>query len=375
MKTACIVLGSGSGIRFSKHQSKLFYKINNHLLIEYTLKNISKSINKCCLYITIPKKITKKEKSKLSKYTDNALILGGNTRQQSLLKALKSIDIEKYKYLMIHDAARPNISYTLINKLVGTIKKDKYDAVIPTLRVTDSLKKNGKSVDRNTFKTTQTPQVFKIKDFTKYLIKSKSLITDDVQLIENKKNKKIKYIKGNYENLKITKKEDINIFKKYLSYKSKIGNGFDIHKLIKGNNISIGGLKIKSDYKAAGHSDGDVVLHSLIDALLGANAKGDIGTFFPPLEKYKNISSVVLLNIIRDKISLNNLIILNLDVTIICQKIRLEKHKSSIKNNLAKLLKCSSNLINIKGKTADNIGLFGKSKAIGCWTTIQLIKL
>ena len=375
MKTACIVLGSGSGSRFSKHQSKLFYKINNHLLIEYTLKNISKSINKNCLYITIPKKITKKEKSILAKYTDNNLILGGNSRHQSLSKALKSFDTNKYKYLMIHDAARPNISSSLVTKLIRTIKTNKYDAVIPVLKVTDTLKKKSKSVDRKLFKTTQTPQVFKMKDFIKYSIKSKAHITDDVQLIEEKKNKEIKYIDGNFENLKITKRDDISIFKKFLSFKLKIGNGFDIHKLIKGSNISIGGLKIKSNYKSEGHSDGDVVLHSLIDALLGANAKGDIGTFFPPLKKYKDISSVALLNMIRNKINLNNLIILNLDVTIICQNIRLEKYKIAIKNNLAKILRCKVSLINIKAKTADNVGIFGKSEAIGCWTTIQLMSL
>ena len=373
MKTACIVLGSGSGNRFSKHQSKLFYKINNHLLIEYTLKNISKSINKSCLYITIPKKITKKEKSLLSKYTDNSLILGGNSRHQSLSKALKSIDKAKYKYLMIHDAARPNISPTLVNKLIKKIKTNKYDAVIPALQVTDSLKKNNKSVNRKIFKTTQTPQVFKMKDFIKYSIKSEVLITDDVQLIESKMNKKIKYIDGNYENLKITRKEDINILKKYLFYKTKIGNGFDIHKLGKGNYISIGGIKIKSIYKAIGHSDGDVVLHAVIDALLGANAKGDIGKFFPSLKKYKNISSIELLNKIKNKIDLDNSTIINLDITIICQRIRLEKYKALIKNNLSKLLKCDKNLINIKGKTADNVGIFGKSEAIGCWAMINLI--
>ena len=373
MKTACIVLGSGSGNRFSKHQSKLFYKLNNHLLIEYTLKNITKSINRDCLYITIPKKITKKEKSVLSKYTDNSLILGGNSRYHSLSKALKSIDKAKYKYLMIHDAARPNISPTLVNKLIKKIKTNKYDAVIPVLQVTDSLKKNNISVNRKLFKTTQTPQVFKMKDFIKHSIKSEVLITDDVQLIESKRNKKIKYIDGDYENLKITRKEDINILKKYLFHKTKIGNGFDIHKLGKGNYISIGGIKIKSIYKAIGHSDGDVVLHAVIDALLGANAKGDIGKFFPPLKKYKNISSIELLNKIKNKIDLDNSIIINLDITIICQKIRLEKYKAPIKNNLSKLLKCNKNLINIKGKTADKIGIFGKSEAIGCWATINLI--
>ena len=117
MKIVCIVLGSGSSTRFGNNQSKLFYKVKNHSVIEHTLKNISKSFSKDCLYITIPKKITKKEKSVLSKYTGNSLILGGNSRHQSLSKALKSIDTAKYKYLMIHDAARPNISPILVNNI------------------------------------------------------------------------------------------------------------------------------------------------------------------------------------------------------------------------------------------------------------------
>tara|TARA_Y100000992_G_scaffold298895_1_gene264815 strand:- start:130 stop:1254 length:1125 start_codon:yes stop_codon:yes gene_type:complete len=373
MNIACIVLGSGSGSRFSKHQSKLFYKIKDHLLIEYTLKNISKSISKSCLYITISKKITKKNKSVLSKYTENALILGGHTRSESLINALKCIDTAKYKYLMIHDAARPNAPVSLVTNLISEIKKNKYDAVIPALQIKDTLKKNNKTVDRDLYKTSQTPQVFKMKEFLSYNKQLINVTTDDVQLIEGKKNIKIKYIDGDYENLKITAKNDINIFKKYLFYKSKIGNGFDIHKLGKGAYISIGGIKIKSKFKAIGHSDGDVVLHSVIDALLGANAKGDIGKFFPPLKKYKDISSIELLNKIKNKINLDNSEIINLDITVICQKIRLEKYKVKIKNNLAKLLKCNKSIINIKGKTADSVGIFGKSEAIGCWATIQLI--
>jgi len=373
MKIVCIVLGSGSSTRFGDKESKLFYKVKNHSIIEHTLKNISKSINKDCLYITIPKKITKKEKSVLSKYTENALILGGSTRSKSLINALKCIDIAKYKFLMIHDAARPNTSVALVTKLIKNIKKNKYDAVVPALQVIDTLKKDNKTVNRKLYRTSQTPQIFKIKEFLNHSKQININTTDDVQLIENKKNVKIKYINGDYENLKITTKKDINIFKKYLFYRLKIGNGFDIHKLDKGNYISIGGIKIKSNYKAIGHSDGDVVLHSVIDALLGANTKGDIGTFFPPLKKYKSISSIELLNKIRDIIDLDNSVIINLDITIICQKIRLEKYKASIKNNLAKLLKCNKNLINIKGKTADNVGIFGKSEAIGCWATVNLI--
>ena len=145
MKIVCIVLGSGSSTRFGDKISKLFYKVKNYTIIEHTLKNISKSFSKDCLYITIPKKITKKEKSVLSKYTENALILGGSTRYKSLVKALKCIDTAKYKYLMIHDAARPNTSVELVAKLINNIKKNKYDAVVPTLPIVDTLKKDNKT--------------------------------------------------------------------------------------------------------------------------------------------------------------------------------------------------------------------------------------
>ena len=116
-------------------------------------------------------------------------------------------------------------------------------------------------------------------------------------------------------------------------------------------------------------------MHSIIDAILGANSQGDIGLYFPALKKYKNISSVILLNKIKNIIKLNRIIIINLDCTIICQKIRLERFKKEITRNIASLLNCNIKNINVKAKTADSLGILGKSKAIACWTTINLIKI
>ena len=375
MKTACIVLASGKGNRFHHSSSKLFYKIYGTPIIVFTLKKITKFINKKSLYITIPKKISKKEKSLLKNYTKNELIIGGNSRFESLSKAFKAINHDNYEYVMVHDGARPNTDDLIITSLLKSIKIKAVHAVAPKLDQEDTLKKNQISVDRKEYFISQTPQIFKMKTIFNSVNKCNFTPTDDVSIIERKKNIKIKYIKGSKENIKITTRKDIELFKKLLFKKIVASNGFDIHKIKSGSFLSLGGLKIKSNYMSVGHSDGDVVVHSIIDAILGSLSKGDIGKYFPPLAKYKNINSQILLEEVYNKFNLGNYVINKIDCTIICQKIRLEKYKNYIRKNISKMLNCKINAVSVKAKTSDNIGLIGKSKAIACWTTITILKI
>ncbi len=375
-KIACIVLASGNSQRFGTAKSKLFYKVYGTPIIEITLKNISKYLNKNSIYITIPKKITKNERNLISKYTKNKLISGGKTRFDSLKKAFKNIDTANYEILMIHDGARPIVPRDLMLKLLNNITSKKYHCAVPASIVEDTLRiKNKTIVNRYDYKTFQTPQLFKINFFRDKINKTKIVPTDDLGIVEKTKNLKVKFISSSKQNIKITKREDIRVLQNIIDFNVKFSSGFDIHKLKKGNYLSLAGLKIKCNYQAVGHSDGDVVIHSIIDALLGSNSKGDIGKYFPPLDKYKDISSIVLLEKIKQKIKLKSSIISNVDCTIICQKIRLEKYKKEITKNISTLLDCVKENINVKAKTADKIGLIGKSKAIACWTTIKLINL
>ncbi len=375
MKIACIILASGKSERFNKSKSKLFYKIYGTPIIEYTLKNISKFINKNSIYITIPKNITKKEKKLLLKYTSNLLITGANTRFESAKNAIVELNNDEYDYIMMHDAARPIVPEKLIKGLLNSMRTNLYDCAIPMSKVEDALRKNNKSIERNHYTTYQTPQIFNLKLYKNYISKIRNYPDDDLGVIETKKNLKIKFIESSKENIKITKVSDLIIFKKLISNKFKVGNGFDLHKLKKGPYLSLAGLKIKSKFMAIGHSDGDVVIHSIIDSLLGAIRKQDIGTYFPASEKYKNINSNLIFEEISRKLKFRNLIIDNLDCTIICQAVRLDKFKSKIRGNIANLLNTNSNRINVKAKTADKIGSIGKSKAIACWTTVKLIHL
>ena len=188
----------------------------------------------------------------------------------------------------------------------------------------------------------------------------KAKIQDEATLfIEN--NAKIKFIKGEYLNSKITYKEDINMNKPY------VGIGFDIHRLIKGKKLYLGGLKIPFHSGLKGHSDGDVLIHSIIDALLGAIRKKDIGTLFPDnKKKFKNIRSPKMLKPVIQILDKNEYYINNIDINLICEQPKVSKYRDRIIKSLSKLLNIDSSLINLKGKTVEKLGLIGKEKAIAC---------
>ena len=214
MKIACVILASGSSKRFGLSDSKLFYKVYGAPIIEFTLKNISKHINKNSIYITIPKKITKNEKNILYKYTTNNLIYGGKTRFQSLKNALISIDKLNYDFLMVHDAARPLTPKTIIKNLLESMKSGKYDSALPFYYAEDTLRKNLKSVNRDEYTLYQTPQIFKFSLFKKSINKIKINPTDDFGVVEKNKKNKVKFIETSKENIKITKSSDVKLFKK-----------------------------------------------------------------------------------------------------------------------------------------------------------------
>jgi len=215
---------------------------------------------------------------------------------------------------------------------------------------------------------TQTPQGFKFKKLYNLALKEKNKINDEATLFINN-NKKIKLIKGEFDNNKITFIKDINIPKTYF------GIGFDIHKLIKKKKLYLGGIKIPFHSGLKGHSDGDVILHAIIDAILGAMKKKDIGTYFPSnKKKFKNIRSPKMLKPILNSLNKENFSINNLDINLICEKPKVSKYRNKIINSISKLMELEKDKINLKGKTVEKIGLIGKENAIACETIISISK-
>ena len=358
MNNYFIILASGQSKRFNSNKAKQFIAYRNKALFEHSLDKaiISKLFKKIILVVNDKKQI----KKKYSK--DVVIIKGGKERSDSSLIALKYIKKFKPNNVLIHDAARPNFTINLIKKLINSLKKHK--ASIPVISSKDSIKYKVKNqlfnLNRKNSYLSQTPQAFKFKDIYDLSIKQKNIIQDEATLfIDN--NLEINFIKGEALNNKITFKEDI------INIKTYFGIGFDIHRLIKDKKLYLGGIKIPFHSGLKGHSDGDVILHSIIDALLGAMRKKDIGTFFPDNKnKFKNIRSPKILKPIVDILNRNNFYINNLDINLICEQPKVSKYRNKIINSLSNLLNLDKDLINLKGKTVEKLGLIGKEKAIAC---------
>ena len=366
MNNYFVILAAGKSKRFHKKIAKQFYKYKNKDIIDHSLdKSINSKLFKKILIVTNNLSHFKKKKySKMIK-----IIKGGKERSDSSLKALKYLKKYKPKNVFIHDAARPDFSIKLLKNIEKYLKKNK--AVIPVIPSKDSIKYKIKTqifnLDRKNSFLTQTPQAFRFKELYNLAIKQKNKITDEATLFINQ-DYKIKFISGENQNNKITYFNDIK------SSKTFFGIGFDIHRLVINKKLYLGGIKIPFHSGLEGHSDGDVILHAITDAILGATRKKDIGTYFPNTKKFKNIKSSKILKPIIDNLNRSNFSINNLDINLICEQPRVSKYREKIINSISKLMSLNKDRINLKGKTVEKLGLIGKEKAIACEVIISITK-
>ncbi len=364
MNNYFVILASGKSRRFHKNLSKQLYKYKNKEIIDHSVeKSLNSKLFKKILIVT--NNLSHFRKKKYPKIIN--IIKGGKERSDSTLIALKYIKKFNPENVFIHDAARPNFSIKLLKNLLKNLKQNR--AVIPVVSSKDSIKYKIKNqifnLNKNNSMLTQTPQAFKFKELYNLALKEKDKISDEATLFINK-NFKVKFIPGENLNNKITYFDDIKNSKTYF------GIGFDIHKLIKNKKLFLGGVKIPFHSGLKGHSDGDVILHAIIDAILGATRKKDIGTYFPNTKKFKNIRSPKMLKPITDNLYKSNFVINNLDINLICEQPKVSKYRDKIINSISKLTSLEKDRINLKGKTVEKLGLIGKEKAIACEVIVSI---
>ena len=366
MSLFLILLAAGDSKRLKSDTPKPFNMVNNKTLLEHSLYAF-KDFREIKKTIVVYNKKHKKYLNKL-KLKKIIKIKGGKTRQESTFKALKRIQKMNCSKVMIHDSARPSPSKQLIENIIYKLKKK--HVVIPVVKVDDATKRGKKNnifknIQRKTLRFAQTPQGFTFKKIYEKHKKNVDISFDDDSALFTKEGEKVSTITGSKKNFKITNKEDLDIFKLLKKRKNYSGIGFDIHRLIKKRKLYLGGIKIPFFLGLKGHSDGDPVIHALIDSLLGACRMGDIGKFFSDKnKKYKNIRSTILLKKIIKLMKYKNFYINNIDINIIAQKPKIKKYTKKMILTLSKLCEINSNQINIKGKTSEKLGLIGKQKAI-----------
>jgi len=378
-KIRAIILSAGIGRRFGS-PDKVFIELEGKPLFIWSAEIFEKLEEVDYLWIVTRKEMIEKVNYYLNKFNFKkveGIVEGGLERQDSVYNALKSLP-EDTNIVLIHDAARPLLSKELVIRLLNAINSH-IDGVIPVISINDTIKwikrRNviGGTLNRDILKAVQTPQIFwfeRIMEVYKKAYEEGFYGTDDASLIE-RYGGTIIAVQGEESNIKITTKDD---FKKIqLFFKShqekmnsffnsiRIGIGYDSHRLVEGRKLIIGGVEIPYQKGLYGHSDGDVLIHAIIDAILGSAGLGDIGKHFPDTDpKYKNISSILLLEETLKIAKSNQIKPVWIDCTIFAEKPKMAPFIPAMTEKLKSL----GLTINIKAKTNEGMGFIGRQEGI-----------
>lgn len=365
-----VIAAAGEGKRFGGNTPKQYIKLNGKTVIESSVKPFIDSEIITKIIIVVSKNDLEIENQDFYSSKKVEVIYGGDKRQISIFNALQHED-DNYEFVITHDAARPNVIEDDIVNLLKDIKESKSSCSYFYTPIYDSIKKN-KTKNKNKFHLVQTPQISKFEELKKSLNKciDENIECPDESFAIEYLNLKTSKVKGRRSNIKITEYEDIEILNKFLT---RSGIGFDLHKYDKGSGIILGGYKINCDYKIIAHSDGDVLLHSIADSILGASGLGDIGKFFPDQDDINlNLDSSEIINFCLKELKNLNLEIYNVDATIICEEPKINPHRDNILKSLSSILKIPINKIGLKATTSEKIGIIGNNEAIAVQSLINL---
>ena len=379
-KNIAIILASGLGKRFDSKEPKQYLDFNRDLLINQTTQ-LFLNHKKIDLILVMVNKKHKKFFNKILKNKKVLLSYGGETRQKSVFLGLKEIEKYKPKNVLIHDASRPIVKAQLITKIIEKLYQN--NAVVPKIKIQETIKhiKNNipSNIKRNNAFIIQTPQGFKYKYLYNFHKKNlKKEFTDDSSLFE-KEGRKISFINGDKDNIKITDKNDLKLAEKLYYSKNKlsyIGLGIDFHRFNdKKGKLILCGVKIPFNKTLIAHSDGDLGYHAISDGILGAISEGDIGIHFPDSsKKNKNLNSAKILKysyeLMKKKI---NGEIKNIDLTFIGEEPKFSKYQKKMRLNISKLLNLDLNQINIKATTTEKMGPLGSKEGLGAFALVNII--
>ena len=374
-----IIAAAGNSSRMGGDVSKQLMKISGKSVIEYSISAFSESDLVSEIVITAKADEINEVKSYIEIYPKiSAVVCGGASRQESAANALSAIN-EESEYIAIHDAARPLVTTEEIDAIIEeTIK---YGAVCPVSHTVDTVKRvfNGiisNTEDRSQLYLASTPQTFKTSVYREAFSRATELnnYTDDSSIVEANGTKVHIYVMKN-DNTKITTLKDINTVKTFMNAPSvRVGHGYDVHKLVENRKLILGGVDIPHETGLLGHSDADVLLHAIMDALLGAAGLGDIGRHFPDTSnEYKDISSLLLLARVGELLCDKGFTISNIDATIIAQAPKLAPHIPTMVKNIADTLNIDESLINVKATTEEKLGFTGEKLGISAHAVCTLI--
>ena len=358
-KVFAVIVAAGKGTRIGF--DKMLYKLEGVPVVERSVAAFQNNPLIDGIVVVAGDNIEQIKAITASYSKVSAVVKGGAQRAESVANGLAVIKDDGL--VAVHDGARPFVTDEIINETVAAAAKTM--AAIPCVPVKDTIKMAEgavveKSLPREKLYITQTPQMFDICTYKKLLAENTDFsVTDDAQLFE-KAGYSVAVCRGSYENYKITTIDDIK-----KENRMRIGHGYDVHKLVEGRKLILGGVEIPYEKGLLGHSDADVLAHAISDALLGSMALGDIGKHFPDTDpQYKGADSLFLMACVKKLLDEKGAKIENVDATILCQRPKLAPHILTMRENIARTLGLSADCVSVKATTEEGLGFTGSGEGI-----------
>jgi 2-C-methyl-D-erythritol 4-phosphate cytidylyltransferase/2-C-methyl-D-erythritol 2,4-cyclodiphosphate synthase len=375
MTTAAIIVAAGRGSRAGGGLPKQWRTVAGRRVADWTIDAFQASplVDQIVL-------VVHPDDANQYQSIDNVNIaLGGATRDESVRNGLEALAISACEKVLIHDVARPCVSANIIEDVVRALN-DSIGAA-PALAVTDALwtgqndRVSGLQ-DRNHLYRAQTPQGFRYRDILRAHRESTGGASDDVE-IALRAGLDVAIVEGHENNLKITTPEDFARAGKILGggMDIRLGNGYDVHRFGDGEHVILCGVKVPHDRGLQGHSDADVGMHAVTDALYGAMAEGDIGRHFPPSDpQWKGADSQIFLRHAVELAASKGFQISNIDCTLICETPKIGPHAAAMQLRMGEIMGLQSDRVSIKATTSERLGFTGRKEGIAAIATATLVK-
>ena len=312
--------------------------------------------------------------------------VGGAHRQDTVLNGLQFLEsrAQEQDWVLVHDAARPCLSSADLKLLIDTLDTG-VDGAVLAAPVVDTVRRDLagqiETVDRNGLWRALTPQVFRFGPLRRALLEASRdhvTVTDEAQALE-RLGVRAKLVAGSPFNIKVTRAEDLSVAAGILTMQNgfdmRVGQGMDVHAYGAGDHVILGGVRIAHTHGVVAHSDGDVVIHALCDALLGALGDGDIGIHFPDSDpRYRGADSRVFLRVVAERMQAAGLHLVNADVTVLAEAPRVAAHRAAMAENLAADLNVAASAINIKATTTEKLGFIGRKEGLAAMASVLLAR-
>ncbi len=372
-----VIVAAGTGNRFGGSIPKQFTFVGGVRVIDYSVRSFSVAVDADAGHLVVVVPSGDYWRKWWTPPNNVNTVQGGRRRQDSVMNGLKFLQSQGVTHVLIHDGARPVADLDCITRVMSAAEEN--NAVIPVISVRDTVKTvSGETVTgtlpREDIRLSQTPQGFQLNKLMEVL-KTSGDITDEASAFE-RAGEPVTTVRGSRKNFKLTDSEDAELLSLFLSRRDRvIGTGLDFHPFRRERPLIFCGCRLSDTNGLMGHSDGDVVLHAVADAILSAARLGDIGTLFPPSEtRWKDADSSFLLKTCVEMVVKAGWEIQRLDVTVIGERPQISPLRMKLINRLAEITGISGEAIWIKGTTTNTIGDLAQGKGVGCSVFAELVR-